>query len=428
MLSNFKFGSTYSILVRVEYNKGKYAMLGHQIGFKLDSSTYMYSIEWLYNKIKDRTDILMENYIIECIDSMQLLFIEVNTLPKLMLRNINNINLSNRGINVKDVKQKYRSSFFPLTIDPNYYGELITDDSNINIYIDKINEQKKLLLKPTINYNNYDSMFKFNNYIILNKTIQNKVIAREIYDSELGVFEACFKDIIVNKHNFIRTYNNVTLTIKLNEISDFRIKKELSLIKYVKDKSLVRRDTLVSNPFIGVFDLEAFNDLDGYAKPYAAGFCILNQDPVTFYLDNKNEDVLLNCLNSMLVSRYDRYTFYIHNLNYDGVFIINKLKSVNLDKGYEYYKINSFFRDSSILKLEISIKRVLGTKKPSKIGARRRPKDIKIVLLDSSNMLKGKLRDLCESFGLDAGKGYFPYKFVNTNNLHYVGITPSISH
>lgn len=71
-----------------------------------------------------------------------------------------------------------------------------------------------------------------------------------------------------------------------------------------------------------------------------AGFCIEGKDPIMFYLDNlKYNNVLIDCINTMLSSKYNGYIFYVHNLNYDGVFIIYNLKLVNELKGYDYYKI-----------------------------------------------------------------------------------------
>jgi hypothetical protein len=37
----------------------------------------------------------------------------------------------------------------------------------------------------------------------------------------------------------------------------------------------------------------------------------------------------------------------------------------------------------------------------------------------------GKLRKTCEAFGLEKEKGVFPYKFVNENNLNYIGDVPN---
>lgn len=148
-----------------------------------------------------------------------------------------------------------------------------------------------------------------------------------------------------------------------------------------------------------------------------------------FYLDNsKYNNVLIDCIDYMLSSRYNGYVFYVHNLNFEGVFLLYNLKLVNDLKGYDYYKINPLYKDSSLLKIEISIEKELSTKKQSNIGVRFKPRPIKITFIDSSNLLRGRLRDLCEAFGLESGKGYFPYSFVKSNRLNYIGKTPEYSY
>ena len=137
VLSNLNFGNTYSILIRVEYNEGKYGMLGPQIGFKLDTVNYMTSIKLIHNIIMSRIEHFSDYYNVEFIDSVQILFVKVNIQPKLMIQNVNSVDLTNKGVNVRDVKSKYKSNFLPLTTDTNYFGKLVTDNSVIDIYINK---------------------------------------------------------------------------------------------------------------------------------------------------------------------------------------------------------------------------------------------------------------------------------------------------
>jgi len=42
-------------------------------------------------------------------------------------------------------------------------------------------------------------------------------------------------------------------------------------------------------------------------------------------------------------------------------------------------------------------------------------------------MIKGSLRDIAKSFNCEKQKGYFPYSFVNKDNLNYVGSIPEYS-
>ena len=47
----------------------------------------------------------------------------------------------------------------------------------------------------------------------------------------------------------------------------------------------------------------------------------------------------------MLVNKYNNYIFYVHNLGcYDIVFLYNVLLNFNLQKGYDYYNINTTMR------------------------------------------------------------------------------------
>nr|YP_009744359.1 hypothetical protein [Xylaria hypoxylon]QIE13215.1 hypothetical protein [Xylaria hypoxylon] len=245
--------------------------------------------------------------------------------------------------------------------------------------------------------------------MILNLMLEPNVIKREVFDCKLGVLEGVFTDIILNKNSFERIYKNVCILVSNKHINNIKISKKLKTLEsnFIKSK---KENATVSNPFLGTFDIEAYEDSDGYAKVYALGYCVLNKDPVTFYLDkNKDKDILLECIDKMLLSNYKDYIFYIHNINYDGVFIIHKISEFNKSKGFDYYKLDVLYKDSYIIKIKIS----------SQDNKNKR------TFVDSSNLLKGSLNSLCKSFELkDITKGYFPYKFVNKNTLNYIGVTP----
>lgn len=48
----------------------------------------------------------------------------------------------------------------------------------------------------------------------------------------------------------------------------------------------------------------------------------------------------------------------------------------------------------------------------------------KITLLDSLQLIPGSLENILKSFNCDTQKGFFPYSFVNINNLNYIGVKP----
>jgi hypothetical protein len=346
-----------------------------------------------------------------------------------MVTNINKVTLPKYVQNKGDLRSKFNSKLLPFTTNTDYFGRLVIG-SECNNYINIINQQNKLLLKDLIDIDYYDNMFIYNNkYIILNKCLNgNDIYIRDVYDINLGVFEGSFIDTVLDVNTFSRRYKNTVITINDNKIVNLMVSGHLPIIKKEIYENRIKRDVLVSNPFIGTLDLEVFKDSKGLGKVYAAGFCVFNEEPIMYYLDKDSidtKDVLMECLDEMLSSAYDGYKFYVHNLSYDGVFILHKLKSLNLMKGFEYYIIKPLFRDSNILKIEISVKRILTSKKQARIGARNKPRDIKITLVDSYNLLNNSLQDLCKAFGVKNNKGHFPHKFVNEKTLNYVGIIPS---
>jgi DNA polymerase type B, organellar and viral len=258
--------------------------------------------------------------------------------------------------------------------------------------------------------------------------------------------------------SFERTIGNTTLLIEGDKIINSNIKVNFKPISSkIINKGLVER-----NIKFGTFDLETFVDTDQNAKVYAAGFKTyealaskdvstwINQEGITrndknlFYLtDYKNsKELILDCIDSMLVPKYHNYTFYCHNFgNYDLYFIFSILEEFNMNKREapllqsegvgidikpkstpstiteieDYYNFTMFFRDDQVLKLELKIRD-------------SNNKVIKINFVDSLNILGASLDKLAKDFKVQTKKGYFPYDFVNANNLTYVGSVPNIKY
>lgn len=428
VLDKLAIGNSYSVLVRVELPEGGYRMLGSQIGFRLDEHKLDEIINSLYFKIQESLIDFLQRYDVDSLNSIQILVVNISLFPQLLLTNINNINMSHKGVNVKEIKQKYNYRFLPLTVNTEYFGKLITSDDCLK-FINLINEQKEILGKSVLSLNDFDNMYLYNNnYIILSKSIEYNTYSRDIYDLKLCSLEGSFIDVVYDNENFKRSYKNISFLIKNSDVSSMTISNTLPTIKYNYGKS---DKTLVSNPYIGTFDLEIYESEEGLGKVYAAGFCVKNGDPVMFYLeDSSYNNVLIDCIDAMLCNKYNGYMFYVHNLSYDGVFLIHSLKLVNELKGYDYYNIKPLYRDSKLLKVELSIE---VPKKVSKLDNNFNEvkfKKIKIVFADSASLLNASLRRLCDAFGVsqDTVKGYFPYSFVKSDTLNYVGITPDFNH
>lgn len=50
---------------------------------------------------------------------------------------------------------------------------------------------------------------------------------------------------------------------------------------------------------------------------------------------------------------------------------------------------------------------------------------IKIIILDSIQLISGSLDSILKSFNCNIQKGTFPYNFVNKDNLNYIGDKPN---
>lgn len=152
-----------------------------------------------------------------------------------------------------------------------------------------------------------------------------------------------------------------------------------------------------------------------------------------FYIDENSlnsEELILKCLESMISAKYDKYTFYVHNLGrYDIYFLLNIL--VKSDK----YKISILARDDLILSISIHSNytktKTVKDGRPER-GEIQKYKDVEvnikyqIKLVDSYNILSHSLDSLAKTYSTDVTKDIFPYNFMNKNTLFYIGVKPSL--
>jgi hypothetical protein len=412
VLSNLKFGVRYSLLFKVKYNGSEYGMLGPQTGLLLSRDNFEEVIESLYNDLDSLIKNFMDEYDTECIELIQLLYIVISSdNPKLKLLNINKVSLNRGFVKIKESKDDFNSKLLPLSVNTNYFGKLLVGDT-ANTYLEKINTQRELISKDRLDINQIDCMYLYlDKFIIVTIKISDTSFIRFIYGAITGVLLKKVEDTVVNINTFIRKVGNVSLTISKDRVTFVEAKKDLSIIK--QDNEYVKE---MANPFIGSFDLEAFEDLDGYAKVYAVGFIVIGKEPETFYLgkDQSSEDLVLYCLNLMM-DKYDGYLFYTHNFGkYDSIFVSKILKEANKKKSFVNYKLKFISKDNKMLKLEIIRFTKTGFKK--------------ITIVDSYNLLNTGLFILSQSFDIDVTKGYFPHSFIKRNTLNYIGNTPSIEY
>ena len=171
---------------------------------------------------------------------------------------------------------------------------------------------------------------------------------------------------------------------------------------------------------IGSLDLETFGSNVaglGELSVYAGG-CALNTGyNKKYYLDSDNginsgEELIQKMFKELFdhieenKKLRNSYTLYAHNLGrFDSVFILKSL-------GTAGYKLNGKWRENDLISLKITdIHRKLNVK-----------------LLDSLKLLPESLDKLLITYGCTINKGMFPHKFINKNNLNYIGPKPDIKY
>jgi hypothetical protein len=299
--------------------------------------------------------------------------------------------------------------------------------SDINIP-DYLNNLDKLTV-----YLRYQGKKQF--YLIIIKLIDSNIknieenITREeknieksfnkyVYNLKTGICVYECIDLIKNSDLFIRETKDISLIVQENKVIEIKRRIKFEELKYEKFqiKSSYKG---MSNPNFGVLDVETSKDEKGISHIYALGFVTLleknkiNIFYLTDYISSLDSNLLvILCIDSLLISKYHNYNFYIHNMgNFDVIYLYKILKEFNLHKKEEYYILKTSFRDDVMLKLSISIKV-------------NKKKYIKINLIDSLNILNNNLKSLGKAFNVETKKGLFPYNFVKKENLKYIGSVP----
>lgn len=271
----------------------------------------------------------------------------------------------------------------------------------------------------------YNTPNSKNKFIILSKEVGNKQFIRYIFDYYTGIIIKTFFDNVIfqdiNNLRFSRKTGNITLTIENQKLINYKVKNKLQPIKPLE---LVVKDR---NTNFGTFDLETFKDIDNLAKVYALGFYTkLDKSPNLFYLTDyphyNSDQLILKCIDEMLVNKYNNYIFYVHNLgHYDIVFLYNVILKYNLRKGYDYYILKTIMRDNTIIKLDIRKKIISNTQE-------NKHRYIKISFVDSLNILNSSLEKLTREYNIYHKKSVFPHTFVNKNTLNFKGNKPNIDY
>jgi DNA polymerase type B, organellar and viral len=208
-----------------------------------------------------------------------------------------------------------------------------------------------------------------------------------------------FTDKLINKNKFIRIINNKKYYFENGE--QFLFTNEIKT-KFISKSS--NSKNLINN-FI-TLDIET-SIVDGLLTPYLICFYD-GKKFFSFYLSDYNsvEEMMLNCLKSILIRKYKGYSVYAHNLaKFDIIFLLKYLVKLG--------KIKPIIHNGKIISLTVNY----GEKGQYKIEFK-----------DSLLLLLASLKSLCESFKIEDSKSIFPHLFVNDNNLNYKGDVPKIDY
>jgi hypothetical protein len=268
---------------------------------------------------------------------------------------------------------KYKENQIPISLNPNDYGTIIKEitlaDHKIYIISDK--------LKRTIIFEEFEK----ENIITFSKD-QKEIIK--------------FIDNKFSEGKFLRKLGKKSLFFE----NGAKILELLTLdIPFI---SKLKKDKIEINNFI-TLDIETYGE--SILTPYLISFYDGVQS-YSFYLSEYNsiESMMEACFKKLFVRKYNNFSVYIHNLTkFDIYFLLKYL--VN------YVQVDPLIHNGRIIQLNISFGPDL---------------QYKMTLKDSYLILLSSLEKLGTNLGVQNKKSIFPHKFVNINNLNYIGQIPGI--
>lgn len=231
----------YSLLLKVKYNSELYAMLGNQIGFLYKQGYDVNDFEIKHKVFSKRIKDFIDRYGVEVINSIQLLYVRIEDIPQLKIKNLSKVNFK-PFTTEKDSKSRF--SIIPLTVNENYFGKLILKDRDL--YLNKINAERALLDQDVLDIDNFSSMYLYKDYLILTSE-KDGIIYRDIYDAVSGTLYTKISDKVLSDNLFIRKIGNNSLTVLNNTIIKLESERKLSHIKYIPKPLKDESNTLIGS-------------------------------------------------------------------------------------------------------------------------------------------------------------------------------------
>ena len=437
IISTCNINTRYSILIRVCYINNSevtdWRTLGDQMGFICVTTNDMFNYFKQFHKIVlDRLEYAISLYDIKDQDiiGMQLMIYKVDYTDIVVKKQMflpKSLGPHKELVNVSKVYDALNRAI-PLTMEMDKFGTLlqknvvngkvdtiILKDGSIINFTERINKYLDIdhkIDKFSSNVDFYQYILNdIDNIIIIESLGKQKII--DIYNLD-GVKKHHLVDTKVSDNGFTRKISNVTVYINNTGIYNKDITINFDPV-YPNKISGPQSKLIHPDWRVGTLDIETYKDNDNVSRPYAAGF-YANNTVNTYYIDEdlNSDNVIIKCLDGMLIEKYNRYTFYVHNFGrFDVVFILKVIITTN-ELYPNKYTYNIIFRDDVILSIEIS----------SKVNN----KNYTIKLVDSYTLLQSSLSELCKTFDTEVKKSVFPYDFVSKYNLFYVGNKPDIKY
>lgn len=341
--------------------------------------------------------------------------------------------------NLKAYSSQNNSSYHRLT-------EYSTNDNKLCIYESYI-----------YNIGLFDAKIKTKNNIeemkiTINKMLENE--GNEIYNNvkEGNLIQSLI--LLTEKYNkpafitFFNSENNKSLKInglkeKYNFVDESEVIENLALLYCEKDKHIaprkrgikfnqknndnnensnyglhkkkneIKRNDLNNIHYNLSYDIETYTDENGTQKPFL--ICVYGENLET------NEIIKLNFYGLNCVIDFVNYLISIstklnhtkthttkeikqiyiygfNNSNFDNIYIFNEIKN-NINY------VDFTFSDNGIKYIEFD----------------------NVKIFDICLYYQGKLSTISKNFNLDENKSVYPYKFVNENNLNYIGNVPELN-
>ena len=353
--NEFKIDNHMVILFKIKYNNGELSSIGKVQRLNLSDK------KWYIDFILENMEFKSEYYNETQIDSF--IFSYGFKLGKIENKD---------NLNKKVLLHNYKSFNIPISMEPNDYGRIIIQNE-LN-YIIHDNQGQ------TINLN------KFEGY--------NEV---EIFKSGISLVK--FKDIFINKNRFLREIDNKKFYFENgNQILFTNEIKTKFISKLQKTKNLI-------NNFI-TLDIETYID-DNTLIPYLLCFYD-GKNSYSFGLWDYEtvEMMILDCLKSIFIRKYNGYNVYIHNMaKFDIIFLLKYIVKIA--------NVQPVIHNGRIISLTINFGKNL---------------EYNVQFKDSYLLLLASLAKLTKGFGVETLKSIFPFLFVNKNNLDYIGSVPEFKY